>query len=357
VNWLLDDFLCYFFDYHHGIEDSEEDRNEQIAFFGLTNLFFEDLPQACLQIYIIFHTKDAEITWTQGLSIFSSLFSAAKTLVTRGNLFIAKKFLLDIKDETKSKDVTYEKKQSEKPRLVVEFRTDHRSIKKFNRKSYKPKYKRRMGEKQKAKVSFSHKIRKMLENNTIQKLAATCVPTVGIFLNIFFAICGAAYLSECSQDSQSRLIYAAFPVMIILRIAFPTDFFVRKIFALGKTKSTFLVSLFMLCLPLFIHAGLASRSDTCFVFRFEKVHFHNQTCHWTNSFYCFMVMSGADSSVITIFVGSMLVAFWMWAFVHMKKICNSEKGKHYAKCDCKSEDIHKGVQNLINGLLDANANA
>ena len=113
VNWVLDDFLCYFFDYYHGIEDSEEERNDQIAFFGLINLFFEDLPQACLQIYIIFHRRESEITLTQALSIFSSLFSASKTLVTRGNYFIAKKFHLDINTEstTNDKEVKYVKKK------------------------------------------------------------------------------------------------------------------------------------------------------------------------------------------------------------------------------------------------------
>ena len=122
MNWLLDDFLCYFYDYQHGVEDSIDDRDNQIAFFGLSNFVLEDLPQACLQIYVIFHMRDTKISSTLMWSIFSSIVSTALTLVTKENYFIMKRIPLNIHDETTTEVVSYEVKRTKKPRWVVEFR-------------------------------------------------------------------------------------------------------------------------------------------------------------------------------------------------------------------------------------------
>ena len=118
------------------------------------------------------------------------------------------------------------------------------------------------------------------------KYAAKIIPFLAIFLNIYLAVCGAAYLCECRGIDQSFMTYALFPIMIFLRIAFPTNIFVNRLPNLGikvvtiecseqitKKITTACVSFVVLCLPFIIHAGMAVRSDGCHYLSLKKTHF------------------------------------------------------------------------------------
>ena len=143
LTWMWDEFFCHFFNYNDGLGGSIKVRSKQVNLIALSTLVLEDIPQACLQIYIVFLKGDQTISFWQTMSIFTSLFSAATTIALKGNFFIENYFNIKLNDVEQAEEVLYVPKiDTKKPSLFVHYEKEGEKMKKKVVKTFSLSYER-----------------------------------------------------------------------------------------------------------------------------------------------------------------------------------------------------------------------